>query len=65
MTEQSGSHRSVNLGASRLPELRTAKFPNADDIVRQGLLSIPRSQEAVDILLVNPPTPDGALWIRT
>jgi radical SAM superfamily enzyme YgiQ (UPF0313 family) len=42
-----------------------ANFPIADDIVRQGLLDAPRPPEAVDILLVNPPTPDGELWIRT
>jgi len=42
-----------------------ANFPNADEIVRAGLLSRSRSAEAVDILLVNPPTPDGGLWIRT
>ncbi|HEY6034502.1 MAG TPA: hypothetical protein VIV58_09595, partial [Kofleriaceae bacterium] len=40
-------------------------FPNADEIVRQGLLATPRSKDAVDIMLVNPPTPDGELWIRT
>ncbi|HNB52770.1 MAG TPA: hypothetical protein PK530_12550, partial [Anaerolineales bacterium] len=54
-----------NLGTRRLPKLRMANFPNADEIVRQGLLSAPRSEEAVDIMLVNPPTPDGAYWIRT
>ena len=42
-----------------------ANFPNADTIVRKGLLSAPRSEDAVDIMLVNPPTPDGGLWIRT
>jgi radical SAM superfamily enzyme YgiQ (UPF0313 family) len=26
---------------------------------------MPRGEEAVDILLVNPPTPDGGLWIRS
>jgi len=41
-----------------------AEFPSADDIVRQGLQR-ERSPEAVDIMLVNPPTPDGGLWIRT
>jgi radical SAM superfamily enzyme YgiQ (UPF0313 family) len=40
-------------------------FPNADKIVREGLLATPRSEDAVDIMLVNPPTPDGGLWIRT
>ena len=54
-----------NLGTRRIPKLRTVDFPNADTIVRQGLLSAPRSPDAVDILLVNPPTPDGGLWIRT
>jgi len=54
-----------NLGTRRLAKIRMANFPNADDIVREGLLSTPRSSEAVDILLVNPPTPDGGLWIRT
>ena len=54
-----------NLGTRRIPKLRMVDFPNADQIVRQGLLSAPRSPEAVDILLVNPPTPDGGYWIRT
>jgi len=54
-----------NLGSRRIPKLRMVDFPNADQIVRQGLLSAPRSPEAVDILLVNPPTPDGGYWIRT
>ena len=55
----------ANLGTRRLPALRMANFPDADPIVRQGLLARPRSAKAVDILLVNPPTPDGGLWIRT
>jgi anaerobic magnesium-protoporphyrin IX monomethyl ester cyclase len=29
------------------------------------LLETPRSKVAVDIMLVNPPTPDGGYWIRT
>lgn len=54
-----------NLGTRRIRKLPQAKFPNADEIIFDGLLSAPRSPEAVDILLVNPPTPDGNLWIRT
>jgi len=54
-----------NLGTRHIPKLRMANFPSADEIVRQGLLNTPRSEQAVDILLVNPPTPDGAYWIRT
>ncbi|NMC78480.1 MAG: radical SAM protein, partial [Chloroflexi bacterium] len=54
-----------NLGTSRIPKLPEPKFPNADAIVREGLLSTKRSDEAVDVLLVNPPTPDGSYWIRS
>ena len=54
-----------NLGTRRVPKLRMANFPDADDIVRQGLLEEDRGPKAVDIVLVNPPTPDGGLWIRT
>ncbi len=54
-----------NLGARLTLKGGRANFPNADDIVHQGLLEAPRSAKAVDILLVNPPTPDGGLWIRT
>jgi radical SAM superfamily enzyme YgiQ (UPF0313 family) len=57
--------QSVNLGTRRIAKLRMADFPNADSIVRTGLLAAPRSEETVDIMLVNPPTPDGGLWIRT
>ena len=54
-----------NYGSRRIPPLRMANFPNADEIVRKGIDSRPRSAEAVDILLVNPPTPDGSYWIRS
>jgi anaerobic magnesium-protoporphyrin IX monomethyl ester cyclase len=54
-----------NLGTRRIPKLRMANFPSADKIVRDVVLNTPRSEEAVDIMLVNPPTPDGGLWIRT
>lgn len=54
-----------NLGTRRVPRLRMADFPNADAIVREGLLRAERAEKAVDIVLVNPPTPDGGLWIRT
>jgi len=54
-----------NLGTRRVPKLRMANFPSADEIVRQGLQEALPSQNSVDIVLVNPPTPDGDLWIRT
>lgn len=62
--KRNGPHKE-NLGSRRLTKLRMANFPNADEIVRQGLLSEGRPEGAVDIVLVNPPTPDGGLWIRT
>jgi anaerobic magnesium-protoporphyrin IX monomethyl ester cyclase len=65
MSEQNKQRVWQNLGDRRIPPLRDANFPNADEIVRAGLLSVNRSPDAVDVLLVNPPTPDGGLWIRT
>lgn len=56
----------ANLGTRRVPKLRMANFPNADDIIKEGLLEEEkRTEKMVDIMLVNPPTPDGELWIRT
>jgi anaerobic magnesium-protoporphyrin IX monomethyl ester cyclase len=53
-----------NLGTRRVTKLPSAKFPDADSIVRQR--AIARKQESkVDVLLVNPPSPDGGIWIRT
>lgn len=63
--EKIASSLKENLGTRRIPKLRNVNFPNADNIVREGLLARPRSNDAVDVLLVNPPTPDGGLWIRT
>jgi len=54
-----------NLGTRRIARLRMADYPSADEIVRKGLLNTPGSPEAVDVLMVNPPTPDGGYWIRT
>lgn len=65
MSDNENSQLRENLGTRRIPKLRMADFPNADEIVRHGLLSAGRSENAVDVLLVNPPTPDGGLWIRT
>ncbi len=56
---------SENMGARLNLKVGRSNYPNADEIVHQGLLDAPRSTEAVDILLVNPPTPDGGLWIRS
>ena len=65
MSNDKASKRSQNLGTRRIPKLREPNFPNADDIVRKGLLAQESPERSVDIALVNPPTPDGELWIRT
>lgn len=55
----------VNLGAVQKPNVKMADYPSADDVVRQFREQRGRGKTAVDVLLVNPPTPDGGLWIRT
>ncbi|MCS6843824.1 MAG: radical SAM protein [Caldilineales bacterium] len=53
-----------NLGTRRVPPLRPANFPDAGAVV-QTLTSSIRPPGSVDVLLVNPPTPDGGIWIRS
>lgn len=53
-----------NLGTRRIPPLRPSYFPDAGASV-QTLTSSKRPPGSVDVLLVNPPTPDGAIWIRS
>jgi len=53
-----------NLGTRRIPPLRPSQFPDAGAAV-QTLTSSTRPPGLVDILLVNPPTPDGGIWIRS
>jgi anaerobic magnesium-protoporphyrin IX monomethyl ester cyclase len=53
-----------NLGTRRIPPLRPSEFPDAGAAV-QTLTSSTRPAGTVDILLVNPPTPDGGIWIRS
>ncbi|MFN8487836.1 MAG: radical SAM protein [Caldilineaceae bacterium] len=53
-----------NLGTRRIPPLRPSNFPDAGAAV-QTLTSSTRPTGTVDVLLVNPPTPDGAIWIRS
>jgi len=53
-----------NLGTRRIPGVQEAKFPTADEIVRQRAIARKRTSK-VDVLLVNPPSPDGGIWIRT
>jgi radical SAM superfamily enzyme YgiQ (UPF0313 family) len=52
-----------NLGARAPKPLREAHFPDAGAAVRDQTHHRPAG--AVDVLLVNPPSPDGGIWIRT
>lgn len=53
----------ANRGTRVQERVPAAAFPNADAIVRQRIERRPAG--AVDILFVNPPAPDGAIWIRS
>jgi anaerobic magnesium-protoporphyrin IX monomethyl ester cyclase len=55
--------RRVNRGAARQERIPSPSFPDADEVVRAGLDA--RPEGAVDILFVNPPAPDGGIWIRS
>ena len=52
----------VNRGARSLARLAPARYPDAGPAVRAAN---PRAEHAVDLLLVNPPSPDGAIYIRS
>ena len=52
-----------NLGTRSLKPVKLAVYPDAGAAI-QGLTHR-RPAGAVDVLLVNPPSPDGAIWIRT
>ena len=54
-----------NLGSRTVPRLRMADYPSADSIVHDNLAAASPGGRGVDILFVNPPTPDGGLWIRS
>jgi len=53
-----------NLGTRRIPPPAAAKFPSADAAVASRAAARMRESK-LDVLLVNPPAPDGAIWIRS
>src|SRR4029453_12969663 len=55
---------SRNLGTKTRLVLTMAKFPDADASAREGAAAR-QEVSKVDVLLVNPPSPDGAVWIRS
>ena len=52
-----------NLGTRRVPKVSNVRFPDADPIV--GRFTSENLEHNTDVLLVNPPAPDGGIWIRT
>jgi radical SAM superfamily enzyme YgiQ (UPF0313 family) len=54
----------ANLGTRDIRPLRAARFPDAGAIV-DTLTSSTRPPGSVDVMLVNPPSPDGGIWIRS
>jgi radical SAM superfamily enzyme YgiQ (UPF0313 family) len=50
----------ANKGTRRLGRLKSVRFPDAD-----GAVSTRPAGQRLDVLLVNPPSPDGGIWIRT
>ncbi len=53
----------LNLGTRQLKLAREAKYPDVGAVLRS--LPQKRSESAVDVMLVNPPAPDGGIWIRS
>src|SRR5512136_516915 len=53
-----------NLGTRNIPRVSAPKFPSADEAV--SLRAAARLRDSkVDVMLVNPPAPDGGIWIRS
>jgi len=55
----------INLGTRTREMVRPPQFPDAGPAVREHLVLSERPPAAVDVLLVNPPAPDGGIWIRS
>ncbi len=51
-----------NLGTRPIVGLQPARYPDMRQAL--GTTTPQRPPDAVDVLLVNPPAPDGAIWIR-
>jgi radical SAM superfamily enzyme YgiQ (UPF0313 family) len=66
MTDELSSNPEThtNLGTHRIAKVQAPRFPSADSIARQRAVAR-RNTSKVDILLVNPPAPDGGIWIRS
>ena len=54
----------VNLGTRHIKKLRPAEFPDISALMKEPIQA-ERGKDSVDVLLVNPPAPDGGIWIRS
>ncbi len=54
----------TNLGSRPIKKLRPAEFPDISSLIPEPTRT-DRGAQAVDVLLVNPPSPDGGIWIRS
>ena len=54
----------INLGTRPVKKLRPAEFPDISTLMKDPTLA-KRGPDTIDILLVNPPSPDGGVWIRS
>lgn len=55
---------SENLGTRNIPHVSGPKFPSADEAVLSRATDRIKASK-LDIMLVNPPAPDGGIWIRS
>src|SRR5437764_13177112 len=59
------SDTQMNMGTRTREIVRPPKSPDAGAAVREHVTARERPPTAVDVLLVNPPSPDGGIWIRS
>ena len=54
----------LNLGTRPIKKLRPSEFPDISTLMKEPTQA-ERGPDTVDVLLVNPPAPDGGIWIRS
>ena len=62
--QEPGATAPRNVGTKTRTIITLAKHPDADAAARESAAAR-QERSLVDVLLVNPPTPDGAIWIRS
>ena len=64
-TREMPEEKQINLGTRTRQIVTPPRFPDAGAAVREYIVKQDRPADAVDVLLVNPPSPDGGIWIRS